>query len=67
MKLFSLIWGQSLKTNQSKVETHQNYAQCKSDYDSLGLLKILREFFFVVMTSNTSIKRRIKLNGLVIT
>jgi len=46
MKLFSLIWGQSLKTTQSKVETHQNYAQCKIDYDSLGLLKILREFFF---------------------
>jgi hypothetical protein len=23
-----------------------NYNQCKNDYDSLGLLKILREFIF---------------------
>jgi hypothetical protein len=46
MKLFSLIWGQSSKTTQSKVETHQNFAQCKSFYDSLSLLKILREFVF---------------------
>jgi len=46
MKLFILIWGQSSKTTQSKVETHQNFAQCKNDYDSLSLLKILREFVF---------------------
>jgi hypothetical protein len=46
MKLFSLIWGQSSKTTQSKVETHLNFATCKNDYDSLGLLKILREFVF---------------------
>jgi len=46
MKLFSLIWGQSSKTTQSKVETHQNFATCKNDYDSLGLLRILREFVF---------------------
>jgi len=46
MKLLSLIWGQSSKTTQSKVETHLSYAQCKNDYDSLGLLKILREFVF---------------------
>ena len=44
MKLFSLIWGKSSKTTQ--VETHLNYAQCKEEYDSLGLLKILREFVF---------------------
>jgi hypothetical protein len=44
MKLFSLIRGQSSKTTQSKVETHLNYAQCKDEYDSLGLPKILREF-----------------------
>jgi phenylalanyl-tRNA synthetase alpha subunit len=29
MKLYSLIWGQSSKTTHSKVETHQNFAQCK--------------------------------------
>jgi hypothetical protein len=46
MKLFSLIWGQSSKTTQSKVETHQNFATCKNDYDSLVLLRILREFVF---------------------
>jgi hypothetical protein len=46
MKLLSLIWGQSSKTTQSKVETHQNFATCRNDYDSLGLLRILREFVF---------------------
>jgi hypothetical protein len=46
MKLYSLIWGQSSKTTQSKVETHQNVADCKASYDSLGLLKIIREFVF---------------------
>jgi hypothetical protein len=46
MKLFSLIWGQSSKTTQSKVETHLNFAACKNNYDSLGLLKILCEFVF---------------------
>jgi hypothetical protein len=45
MKLSSLMWGQSSKTTQSKVETHQNFVQCKGSYDSLNLLKILREFF----------------------
>jgi hypothetical protein len=46
MKLYSLIWGQSSKITQSKVETHQNFAECKASYDSLGLLKIIREFVF---------------------
>ncbi len=46
MKLYSLIWGQSSKTTQSKVETHLNFADCKASYDSLGLLKIIREFIF---------------------
>jgi hypothetical protein len=27
--------GPIFKDNTSKVETHQNYAQCKADYDSL--------------------------------
>jgi hypothetical protein len=46
MKLYSLLWGQSSKTTQSKVETHMNFSQVKGSYDSLGLLKILREFVF---------------------
>jgi hypothetical protein len=46
MKLYSLIWGQSSKLTQSKLETHANFQQCKNDYDSLGLLKIIREFVF---------------------
>jgi len=46
MKLYSLIWGQSTKATQSKLETHQEYQQCKSDYDSLKLIKIIREFIF---------------------
>jgi hypothetical protein len=41
MKLYSLIWGQSSKTTQSKVETHHHFSQCKGSYDSLLLLKIL--------------------------
>jgi hypothetical protein len=67
MKLFTLIWGQSSKTTQSKVETNQNNAQCKTDYDSLGILKILRELVFAVMNVNTSIKWRIKPNNLTTT
>jgi hypothetical protein len=46
MKLYSLIWGQSSKTTQSKVEIHLNFADCKASYDSLGLLKIIIEFIF---------------------
>jgi hypothetical protein len=46
MKLYSLIWGQSTKATQSKIETHQEFQQCKTDYDSLKLLKIIREFIF---------------------
>jgi hypothetical protein len=46
MKLYSLLWGQSSKTTQSKIETHQNYTQRNNDYDSLGLIKIIREFVF---------------------
>jgi hypothetical protein len=46
MKLYSLIWGQSTKAAQSKLETHQEYQQCKNDYDSLKLIKIIWEFIF---------------------
>jgi len=46
MKLYSLIWGQSTKATQSKIETHKEFKQCKTDYDSLKLLKIIREFVF---------------------
>ena len=46
MKLYSLIWGQSSKSTQSKLETHQDFNDCKSTYDSLKLLKIIREFVF---------------------
>ncbi len=46
MKLYSLLWGQSSKTTQSKIETHQHFKQCKSEYNSLGLLQIIREFVF---------------------
>jgi len=46
MKLYSLVWGQSTKTTQSKLETHAEFNQCKSTYDSLKLLKIIREFVF---------------------
>jgi hypothetical protein len=46
MKLYSLVWGQSTKTTQSKLETHAKFSQCKSLYDSLKLLKIIREFVF---------------------
>jgi hypothetical protein len=45
-KLYSLIWGQSTKTTQSKLETHAEFSQCKSSYDSLKHLKIIREFIF---------------------
>jgi len=46
MKLYSLIWGQSNKTTQSKLETHAELSRCKSEYDSLKLLKIIYEFVF---------------------
>jgi hypothetical protein len=32
MKLYSLIWGQSSKSTQSKVETHQNFSIVKASY-----------------------------------
>jgi hypothetical protein len=41
MKLYSLIWGQSSKSTQSKIETHQDFDNCKSSYNSLKLLKII--------------------------
>jgi hypothetical protein len=46
MKLYSLVWGQANKATQSKIETHQEYQQCKAEYDSLKLIKIIREFVF---------------------
>jgi len=46
IKLYSLIWGQCTKSTQSKLETHQEFQQCKSDYDSLKLIKIISEFIF---------------------
>jgi len=46
IKLYSLIWGQSTKTTQSKLELHLAFAQCEADYDSLKLLKIIREFVY---------------------
>ena len=44
MKLYSLIWGQSTQTTQSKLETCSDSNQCRSDYDSLKLFKIRWEF-----------------------
>jgi hypothetical protein len=46
MKLYSLIWGQSSTSTQSKLETHQDFQECKAEYESLKLLKIIREFVF---------------------
>jgi len=46
MKWYSLVWGQCSKTTQSKIETHQDYQQCKNNYDSLKLIKIIHEFVF---------------------
>jgi hypothetical protein len=46
MKLYSLIWGQSTKSTQSKLETHEEFNDCRTAYDSLKLIKILREFVF---------------------
>jgi hypothetical protein len=46
MKLYSLIWGQFSKTTQSKLETHLDFTQCKAEYESLKLLKIIREFVY---------------------
>jgi hypothetical protein len=46
MKFFSLIWGQSTKSTQSKLETHDEFHDCKIAYDSLKLNKILCEFVF---------------------
>ena len=40
------MWGQSSKSTQSKIETHLDFQQCKNEYDSLKLIKIIREFVF---------------------
>jgi hypothetical protein len=63
MKLFSLIWGQSSKSTQSKIETHMNYAWCKTEYDSLGLLKIIRELYLRAMIVSKNIKQKIRPRG----
>jgi len=39
-KLYSLIWGHSSKTTKRKIETHQDFQECKNEYDILKLLKI---------------------------
>jgi hypothetical protein len=46
MKLYSLIWGQSTKSTQSKLETHEEFHDIRIAYDKLKLIKILREFVF---------------------
>jgi len=46
MKLYSLVWGQSSKSTQSKIETHLEFQRCKNDYANLKLIKIIREFVF---------------------
>jgi len=46
MNFYSLVWGQSSKSTQSKIETHLDFQQCKNEYDSLKLIKIIREFVF---------------------
>jgi hypothetical protein len=46
MKLYSLIWGQSTKSTQSKLETHEEFNDFRTAYDSLKLIKILRKFVF---------------------
>jgi len=66
MKLYSLIWGQSTKSTQSKLETHDDFQDCRTAYDSLKLIKILREFVFRVTTVNTNTKQRIKLKEITI-
>jgi hypothetical protein len=33
--LYSLIWGQSSKSTQSNMETHQEFQECKAEYESL--------------------------------
>jgi len=40
------VWGQSSKSTQNKIETHLEFQRCKNDYDSLKLIKIMREFVF---------------------
>ena len=46
MKLYSLVWGQSSKATQKKLETHLDFQQCKNEYNSLRLIKIIWEFVF---------------------
>jgi hypothetical protein len=46
MNLYSLVWGQSTKMTQSKLETHKDFLQFKTVYDSLKMMKIIREFVF---------------------
>jgi hypothetical protein len=46
MKLYSVIWEQSSKTTQSKLNTHLDYQQYKNDYDSLRLIEVIGEYVF---------------------
>jgi hypothetical protein len=64
MKLYSLVWGQCSKTMQSKIETQQDYQQCKNNYDSLKLIKIIREFVFQSEISSINTKLKTKLRGI---
>jgi hypothetical protein len=60
MKLYSLIWGQSTKSTQSKLETHEEFHDCRTTYDSLKLIKILHELSLRVMIGNTNTKPKTK-------
>jgi len=66
MKLYSLFCGQSTKLTQSKLKTHQEFQQCKTNYDSLKLIKIIWELSSRLMTDSINIKQRIKPNKIII-
>jgi hypothetical protein len=66
MKLYTLVWGQSSISKQSKIETHLDFQQCKNEYDSLKLIRSLESSRSKVMTDNININLRTKQKRIII-
>ncbi len=58
MKLYSLIRDQSTKTTQSKLETHQDFSQCKVEYDTLNWWNSSESLFSRAMISSIYTSRQ---------
>ena len=46
--LYQLIWGQSSQYMQSRVKRDHTYHTIKADYDTIGLIKLIKRAIFKV-------------------